>query len=148
MTSRLSPQQVLRRLAPAALAGAIALMCLPQAASAAPFGVQKLRQSSSSGAENYLYPDGGVVFAQATIDAGTYYRFTVLDAGGTVRSSSSCAQALLKKTASYKYAILPTDPVTAATAWRFRVEEWNNVVCGGAPTKSSSLHFDIARASS
>jgi hypothetical protein len=127
---------------------AIALAAVPQAANAAGFGVNRLRESNATGAENYLYTDGGVVFAQGTVDAGIWYRFSVLDAGGTVRSSSSCIQTVLKGSATYKYTIQPTDPVTSANGWRFRIEEWNNALCGGAAAKTSSLYFDIARASS
>ena len=137
-----------RRLLLAVLAVAIALTCVPQDASAAAFGIQRLRQGTTAGAENYLYTDGGVVAAQSTVDAGSYYRFTVLDAGGGVVSSSNCIQALFKKGATHKYAIQPTDPATGATAWRFRLEEWNNLACSGSPAKTSSLYFDIARASS
>ena len=132
----------------AVLAALVALTALPQVAEAAPFGVQRLRQSTSSGAEDYIYTDGGVVFGQATVDSGSYYRFSVLDAGGAVRSQSNCTQALFKKRANFKYAIQPTDPVTTTTAWRFRVDEWNNLACSGSPAKTSSLYFDIARASS
>jgi large repetitive protein len=132
----------------ALVAFAIALAAVPQAANAAAFGVNRLRETNATGAENYLYTDGGVVFAQATVDSAAYYRFSVLDAGGTVRSSSSCLQSLLKKGATYKYTIQPTDPVTSANGWRFRVEEWTNALCGGAAAKTSSLYFDIARASS
>jgi hypothetical protein len=139
---------VSRRLVLALVAFAIALAAVPQGADAAGFGIQRLRETDATGAENYLYTDGGVVFAQGTVDAGIWYRFSVLDATGTVRSSSSCIQSLLKKSATYKYAIQPTDPVTSATAWRLRVEEWNNALCGGAAAKTSSLYFDIARASS
>jgi hypothetical protein len=136
-----------RRLLLALLAAAIVLSCLPQVAEAAPFGVQKLRQGGSTGPENYVYTDGGVVFGQATVDAGSYYRFTVLDSSGTTRSSSNCIQALFKKGANYKYTIQPTDPVTTGNGWRFKVEEWNNLACSGAPVKTSSLYFTIARAS-
>src|ERR1044071_6993708 len=85
-----------RRMLLALVAAAILVSALPQAADAAPFGVQKLRQGSSSGAENYIYTDGGSVVGQATVDSGTYYRFTVLDSSATVRSSSACTQSLLK----------------------------------------------------
>jgi hypothetical protein len=136
------------RIVLAFVALAIALAAVPQAANAAGFGVNRLRESNATGAENYLYTDGGVVFAQGTVDAGIWYRFSVLDAGGTVRSSSSCIQTVLKGSATYKYAIQPTDPVTSANGWRFRIEEWNNALCGGAAAKTSSLYFDIARASS
>ena len=137
-----------RRLVLALLAVLIGLTALPQAAEAAVFGIQRLRENSATGTENYIYTDGGTVFAQASVDAGIYYRFTVLDATGAIRSQSSCTQSLLKGSRTYKYAIQPTDPVTTTTAWRFRVEEWNNVACSGAATKTSGLYFDIARASS
>jgi hypothetical protein len=139
--SLLAPRWLLLAL----LVAAIALTCLPQVAAAAPFGVQKLREGASTGPENYVYTDGGTVFAQATVDAGSYYRFTVLDSSGTTRSSSNCIQALFKKGANYKYAIQPTDPVTTGNGWRFKVEEWNNLACSGAPAKTSSLYFTIAR---
>ena len=71
----------------------------------------------------------------------------MVDSGGGVRSSSSCIQAFLKKGANFSYAIHPTDPVTTTTAWRFRLEQWSSATCSGAPAKSSSLYFDIARAS-
>jgi hypothetical protein len=131
----------------AALVALVALTALPQAADAAQFGVQRLRQGSSTGAENYLYTDGGVVFAQATVDAA-YYRFSVIDPGGTVRASTACTQSLSKRGANFKYAIQPTDATTGATAWRFRLDEWNNFACSGATTKTASKYFDIARASS
>ena len=56
-----------RRMLLALLVAAIALTCLPQVAEAAPFGVQKLRQGGSTGPENYVYTDGGVVFGQASV---------------------------------------------------------------------------------
>src|SRR5215207_11113532 len=146
MSSLLLPH-VLRRSLLAAVLLAIAFSCLPQAADAAPFGVQKLRQGGSTGAENYVYTDGGVVFGQGTVDAGSYYRFTVLDPTGTVRSSSNCIQALFKKGATWKYTIQPTDPVTTTTGWRFRIDEWTNLACSDAPAKSGSLYFNVARAS-
>jgi large repetitive protein len=132
----------------AVLAALIAFAAVPSSADAATFGLTRLRENSSSGAENYIYTDGGTVFAQASIDSGIYYRFTVLDATGAIRAQSSCSQSLVKGTRTYTYAIQPTDPVTTTTAWRFRVEEWNNVACSGAAAKTSSLYFDIARASS
>jgi Bacterial Ig-like domain len=137
-----------RRTLMALVALVILLAAVPQVASAAPFGIRTLRQGSSAGAENYLYTDGGTVFAQAMVDAGSYYRFTVLDAGGAVRAQTNCVQALFKKQANSKYAIQPADPVTSSTAWRFRLDEWNNLACSGSPAKTSSLYFDIARASS
>jgi hypothetical protein len=148
MTLTVTPSiSAARRLLLALIVAAIALTCLPQVAEAAPFGVQKLRQGGSTGPENYVYTDGGTVFAQATVDAGSYYRFTVLDSSGATRVSSNCIQALFKKGANYKYAIQPTDPVTTGNGWRFKVEEWNNLACSGSPVKTDSLYFTIARAS-
>jgi hypothetical protein len=60
----------------------IALTLLPQTAHAAAFGLQRLRENTATGTENYIYTDGGTVFAQASIDSGIYYRFTVLDPTG------------------------------------------------------------------
>jgi len=126
----------------------IALTIGPGSAHAAPFGVSKLRMGSSSAAENYIYTDGNVVFGQATVEPGTYYRFSVLDPGGGVQASSSCIQAFFRKGASYSYPIKPTDPVTTTTAWRLRLEEWSNATCSGGAAKTHSLYFDLARASS
>src|SRR4051794_14658966 len=112
----------------AVLAAIVALTALPQAADAANFGMQRLRQTNASGAENYLFTDGGVVFGQGTVDPA-YYRFSVVDAGGTVTASTACTQSLSKKSRNYKYAIQPTDPTTGATAWRFKLEEWTNFAC-------------------
>src|SRR5215207_8758497 len=115
MTPHASPSELLRRLLLAAMAVVTAFTVLPQDAHAAAFGVQRLRQASAAGAENYVFTDGGVVFAQGTVDSGAFYRFTVLDAGGGVRSSSNCIQTFFKKGAAYKYAIQPTDPVTTTS---------------------------------
>ena len=125
----------------------VAFTALPQAADAAQFGLARLRQTSATGAEDYLYTDGGVVFAQGTVDAA-YYRFSVVDPTGTVKASTACAQSLSKRSANFKYTIQPTDPTTGATAWRFRLDEWSNFACSGSPTKTGSKYFDIARASS
>src|SRR5215208_7322100 len=127
MTVTIPPSHfALKRLLLTFAVAAIALACLPSVAHAANFGVQKLRQGGSTGTENYVYTDGGVVFAQGTVDAGSYYRFTVLDGSGNARSSSNCAQTLLKKGATWKYTIQPSDPVTTTTGWRFRIDEWSN----------------------
>ena len=67
------------------MAVVVAFAALPQAADAAQFGLARLRQTSATGAENYLYTDGGVVFAQGTVDAA-YYRFSVVDPTGTVEA--------------------------------------------------------------
>jgi hypothetical protein len=131
----------------AVLAALIALAAVPSSADAATFGLTRLRQDTATGAENYLFTDGNVVIAQASVDIA-YYRFSVLDAAGTVRYSSACTQSLVKGSASSTYAIQPTDPTTGATAWRYRVDEWNNFACSGTPAKTSSKYFDIARASS
>src|SRR3954447_1338588 len=132
----------------AVLAALIALTAIPQSAVAAKqFGLQRVRQNTQAGAENYVFTDGGTAFAQATVDPA-YYRFSVVDAGGTERSSSACTQSLSKKNVTYKYAIQASDPTTTGTGWRFRVEEWSNFACSGTPTKTSSKYFTIARASS
>src|SRR4051794_2193942 len=125
----------------AAMVAFVAFAALPQAADAAQFGLARLRQTSSTGAENYLYTDGGVPFAQGTVDAA-YYRFSVVDPTGTVKASTACTQSLSKRSASFKYAIQPTDATTGATAWRFRLDEWSNFACSGTPTKTSSKYFD------
>src|SRR5215213_1556547 len=125
----------------AVLAALIALAAVPSTADAA-FGLQRLRQGTATGAENYLYTDGGVVFAQASVDAG-YQRFSVVDPTGTVRASTACTQSLVKGTKTFKYTIQPTDPTTGATAWRFRVDQWTNLACSGTPAKTSSRYFDI-----
>ena len=129
------------------MAVVVAFAAVPQAADAAQFGLARLRQTSATGAENYLYTDGGVVFAQGTVDAA-YYRFSVVDPTGTVKASTACAQSLSKHGVNFKYTIQPTDPTTGATAWRFRLDEWSNFACSGSPTKTGSKYFDIARASS
>jgi hypothetical protein len=129
------------------LALLVAAAVAPATASAK-FGLSKLRLGSSSGAENYIYTDGNAVFAQASVDRSSYYRFTVLDSGGSVRSSTGCIPSMLKKTANSTWAIQPTEPVTTTTGWRFKLEQWTNAACGGAPAKTDSLYFDIARASS
>ena len=59
----------------------VAFTALPQAADAVQFGLARPRQTSADRAEDYLYTDGGVVFAQGTVDAA-YYRFSVVDLDG------------------------------------------------------------------
>ena len=136
-----------RRLLLAVFACLIAITALPQAADAAQFGVTRLRQNTSAGAENYLFTDGGSVFAEGRVDPA-YYRFSVISPTGTVGASTTCKQSLVRGSASYTYAIKATDATTGATAWRVRLEEWNNFACSGTPTKTASKYFDIARASS
>src|SRR6186997_2172138 len=146
-TSHLRHPFFARRLLLALFACLIAVTALPQAADAAQFGVARLRQNTSTGAENYLFTDGGSVFAEATVDP-TYYRFSVISPTGTVRASTACKQSLVKGSKSYTYAIQTTDATTGATAWRVRLDEWNNFACSGTPTKTASKYFDIARAAS
>jgi hypothetical protein len=65
---------------------AVAGLVRAPAAQAAPFGLQSLRAGSASGSVDYIYTAGNVIYPQANVDAGTYYRFVVADSGGTVRN--------------------------------------------------------------
>src|SRR6188508_238182 len=103
-TSHLRHPFFARRLLLALLACLIAVTAVPQAADAAQFGVTRLRQNTSTGAENYLFTDGGSVFAEGTVGP-PLYRFSRVRPAGTVGASTTCKQSLVKGSASFTYAI-------------------------------------------
>jgi hypothetical protein len=123
----------------------VAFAALPQAADAAQFGIARLRQTSSTGAENYLYTDGGVVFAQATVDAA-YYRFSVVDRPERCRLHA-CAQSLSKRarTSSTRSSRPTRRPARRVAVPARRVEQLR---LQRRPDEDGSKYFDIARASS
>jgi hypothetical protein len=107
--------------------------------------LSKLRLGSL-GAEDYLYTAGNSVQANGTVDGGSYYRFVVSDPDGTVHGTSACNQANSNGKARWTYVVQPSDPVSTGTAWQFQLQQFGSAGCGGSPTKSDSLYFDVAAA--
>ncbi len=134
-----------------ALLLSLALGMVAAPAALGQFGVKKLRLGSASGAEDYLYTAGNTVVEQGTVDRARYYRFNVYDASGSVRWTSSCRPSPANRTVTGSYTLQSSDPLSDATAWRFRLREFSNASScnsssGGA--NDASLYFDVATAKS
>ena len=123
----------------------IALAAAPGSAFAG-MTISKLRTGGALGAEDYLYTAGDSVFASGSVDSGSYYRFVVTDPSGVAHSTSACAAAPASNAVSRSYAVQAGDPVSTSTAWRFQLQQFAVAGCAGAPAKSFSLYFDVARA--
>jgi hypothetical protein len=119
-------------------------------AALANFNVQKLRVGSSSGTEDYLYTTGQTVVEQGKVDSARYYRFDVSDPSGGTRFTSSCRPSPSNNVARGSYALQPGDPLSNATAWRFRLREFGTASdCNSASSAQhdGSLYFDVSAAS-
>jgi hypothetical protein len=108
--------------------------------------ISKLRTGGALGVEDYLYTAGDTVYASGTVDVGTYYRFIVSDPSGTAHSTSACTAAPSTGAVNRTYVVQSSDPVSTTTAWRFQLQQFSVAGCGGAPAKTFSLYFDVARA--
>src|SRR5262249_24638818 len=124
----------------------VACAVAPGIASAAPWGLSKLRVGGSLGAEDYLYTAGNTVYATGKANAGSHYRFVVSDPSGAVRSTSDCAVVPSGGNVHRTYAVQPSDPASTVTAWQFQFQQYSNAGCTGSPARTSSLYFDVATA--
>ena len=128
------------------------VLCLVAAPMAqAKFGLKALHLGSNSGAQDYLFTAGNSVVEQAQVDRGRYYRFDVYDPSGTVHQSSACRPAPHNGSVNSSYRLQSGDPLSSATAWRFRVREFaSSSACTSAtaPVHDGSRYFDVAAATS
>jgi hypothetical protein len=124
------------------------LAFLGASAGAASFGISKLRHGSASGAEDYLYTAGNVIFPDASVDSNRYYRFVVRDSNGAQRGSVPCTSTNGFSSTNNTYTVPSDAPVSTTSAWRYTLEEFTNSSCTGTPAKSDSSYFDVAKATS
>src|SRR5436305_7889216 len=117
-------QQAARLALGGMLSVALGLVAAPGALAA--FSVQKLRLSTKSGAEDYLYTAGNTVVEQATVNSGRYYRFDVYDPSAKVHLTTACRPAPGNGVVTGTYVVQSGDPLSNATAWRFRLREFKN----------------------
>ncbi len=128
------------------------VLCLVAAPMAqAKFTLKALHLGTNSGAQDYLFTAGNTVVEQAQVDRGRYYRFDVYDPSGTVHQSSACRAAPHNGSVTSLYTLQAGDPLSGATAWRYRVREFaSSSACASAtsPVHDGSLYFDVAAATS
>ena len=111
------------------------------------FSFDRLRLGGSAGPENYVYTVGNVIFPDAGVDPGTYYRFVVTDSSGGVRNPSfPCTAAAGFPIADNTYTVGQSDPPSAGSGWRYTLNQYGNPSCSGAPTKSTFKNLYIAKA--
>jgi hypothetical protein len=111
------------------------------------FSFDMLRVGDAQGLENYTYTAGDVIFPQAGVDPGTYYKFVVTDSAGAIRNPSfPCTPAADFSSANNTYSVAPTDPASTGTAWRFRLNQYNTANCGGAAAKTTFKSLYVAKA--
>src|SRR5437763_8800478 len=114
---------------------------------APPFSLKKLHLGGSAGPEDYLFTRGNTVTGTGRVDASTYCRFVVTDPSAATRSTSLCRPASVGGSVSGSYALGAGDPLSGSNAWKFTLQEFNNSLCSGSPSKTGSLYFDVARTS-
>ena len=117
------------------------------------FGLTKLRLgTSATDPENYIFTAGDSIFPEASVDprdAGhpnRSYKFTVMDAAGTVRNTPTCtANPLSGGDVAVIYTVQAGDPVSNAGDWTFLLEQFTNSICTTLE-KDTSKTFDVAKA--
>src|SRR5919197_304224 len=133
----------------AALLIGVASILVPLAGSAsADPTISKLRRGSATGAEDYIYTSGNVIFPEAHVDSSTYYRFVIRDSSGTQRGSVPCTSSDSLSSTNNTFILQGGVPVSTGTAWSYTLDQFNNSSCSGAPAKSDSAYFDVAKATS
>ena len=111
------------------------------------FSFDRLRLGGSAGPENYVYTVGNVIFPDAGVDPGTYYRFVVTDSSGGVRNPSfPCTAAAGFPIADNTYTVGQSDPPSAGSGWRYTLNQYGNPSCTGTPTKSTFKNLYVAKA--
>jgi len=119
---------------------------MPSNAALGTFSLDRLRLGGSSGTENYIYKAGDAIFPDGGVDAGTFYKFVVKDAAGTVRNASfPCTAAAAFATTDNRYTVQPTDPVSNGTSWKFTLNQYTSSACSGTPSKTLTKNFYVAK---
>ena len=126
---------------------ACSLVLLTGRASAQPT-ISKLRHGSASGAEDYLYTSGNVIFPEGRVDSNTYYRFVVMDSSGVQRGSVPCTSSSRFSSTNNTFTLQGDVPVSTGTAWSYTLDQFQSSSCSGTPAKSDRAYFDVARATS
>src|SRR5947209_11312807 len=136
------------RLSLAVFLGLAASLLLAPAA-LAKFSVKVIHLGTASGAADYPFTAGDTAVEQATVDRGRYYRFDVYDPSGTAHLTTSCRTSPGNGRAAASYTLQSGDPLSNATAWRFRLREFTSSgACssGSSALHDGSLYFDVASA--
>ena len=127
----------------------VAFAFLTSGAQATPnvFSFDLLRQGDAQGPENYAFTAGNVIFPQAGVDAGRYYKFAVTDPAGAVRNPSfPCTPAANFATTNNSYTVAAGDPVSTGTTWKYRLNQYNTATCSGSAAKTTVKNFYVAKA--
>jgi len=110
--------------------------------------ISKLRHGSASGAEDYLYTSGNVIFPEAHVDSNMYYRFAVRDSSGVQRGSVPCTSTASFPSTNNTFTVQGDVPTSTGIAWSYTLDEFKNSSCSGTPQKSDTSYFDVAKATS
>jgi hypothetical protein len=145
-------QRVRRALAYGLFALLVIAIIAALQASAAPaasgvFSLDRLRLGGSTGAEDYVFTAGNVIFPDGGADTGSYYKFVVTDSAGTVRNPSfPCTPASGFSSADNTYALQASDPTSTGTGWKYTLKQYATSTCSAGATKTASKTFYVARA--
>jgi hypothetical protein len=111
------------------------------------FSLDRLRLGGSSGAEDYVFTAGNVIFPDGGADTGSYYKFVVTDSGGTVRNPGfPCTPASSFSSTDNTYLVQASDPASTGTGWMYTLKQYATSDCTGGATKSASKTFYVAQA--
>ena len=114
---------------------------MPSTAAPGTFSLDRLRLTSSSGPGDYIYKSGDAIFPDGGVDGGTYYKFVVKDAAGTVRNPSfPCTPAAAFATTDNRYTVRATDPVSNGTSWKFTLNQYCAFPDSTAPIAQAREH--------
>ncbi len=110
------------------------------------FSFDRLRSGGSFGPENYVYTAGNVIFPDAGVDPGTFYKFVVTDSAGVNRNPSfPCTPAASYPVANNAYTVAPSDPPSTGAAWKYTLNQYGNANCTGTPAKTTFKSFYVAK---
>jgi hypothetical protein len=110
--------------------------------------ISKLRHGSASGAEDYIYTSGNVIFPEAHVDSNMYYRFAVRDSSGVQRGSVPCTSTASFPSTDNTFTVQGDVPTSTGIAWSYTLDEFKNSACSGTPARSDTSYFDVAKATS
>ena len=118
-------------------------------ASATPnvFSFDRLRLGSAQGPENYVFTTGNVIYPDAGVDPGTFYKVVVTDSSGVVRNPGfACTGAASFPVTNNTYTVTPNDPPSAGAAWKYTLNQYNNSNCTGTAAKTTFKVLYVAKA--
>ncbi len=110
------------------------------------FGIDKLRRGTASGIENYLFAAGDVIYPDASVDTGKWFKVEVRDAGGTLRGGiAACTPNASFNATTASYLVKATDPPSNAADWTFTLIQYKDASCA-TEDKTDAQAFDVVQA--